>query len=82
MRLEPDVGGSGGGEIAHVGVVGTLAIAETLDQLGDEEIQVRVALAVGVGGQVDRYTVDRGGEVRAVIEIEAAQEILVRFAVA
>ncbi len=82
MRLEPDVGDSGGGEIARVGVVRTLAIAETLDQLGDEEIQVRVALAVGVGGQVDRYTVDRGGEVRAVIEIEAAQEILVRFAVA
>jgi len=82
VRLEPDVGGSGGGEIARVGVVRTLAIAETLDQLGDEEIQVPVALAVGVGGQVDRYTVDRGGEVRAVIEIEAAQEILVRFAVA
>jgi len=37
---------------------------------------------VDVAGHVDGHAVDRGRESRPVVEIEAAQEVLVRFAVA
>jgi len=39
-------------------------------------------MTVGVGGHVHRHAVDRRGEVGPVVEVEAAQEILVGFAVA
>jgi len=37
---------------------------------------------VGVGGHVDGHAVDKGREVGAVVEVEAAQEVLVGLAVA
>jgi hypothetical protein len=37
---------------------------------------------MGVGTHVDRHVVDRDSQIRAVVEIEAAQEILVGLAVA
>ncbi len=70
------------GEIAFVGEIGPLADVDRPDQLGDQEIQIGIALAVRVGAHVDRHAVDRDGEIGAVVEIEAAQEILVGLAVA
>ena len=37
---------------------------------------------MAVGAHVDRHAIDGDGEIRAVVEIEAAQEILVGFAFA
>jgi hypothetical protein len=76
------VGGARGREIALVREVGALAVRDAVDELGDEPVQVAVALAVRVRGHVDGHAVDRGREVGAVVEVEAAQEILVRLAVA
>ena len=53
-----------------------------LDQLRDQEIEVGVSLAVPVGRHVDRHPAGRDGEIGAVVEVEAAQEILVRLAAA
>jgi hypothetical protein len=50
--------------------------------IGNEEIDVGIALAVTMRGHVDRHAVDRDGEIGAVVEVEAAQEILVGFALA
>ena len=70
------------GEIAFVGEVRSLADIDRADQFGDQEIQVGIALPVRMGAHVDRHFVDRDGEIGAVVEIEAAQEILVGLAVA
>src|SRR5882672_10753188 len=69
-----------GGEVAFVGVVRAFAVVDMLDQLGDEEIQVRVTLAVPVARQIERHAVDMDREVGAMVEVEAAQEILIRLA--
>ena len=61
---------------------GPLRTRTERDQLGDQEVDVGIALAVAVGAHVDRHAVDRDGEVGAVVEVEAAQEILVGFALA
>src|SRR6202035_1056374 len=75
--LERDIGGAGGREVALVGVVEPLLVADGVDQLGNQEVEVAVALAMAVGRLVDRDAVDRDAEVRAVVEVEAAQVILV-----
>ena len=72
----------GAAEVAHAGVVGALLVIDLADQLRDDEIEVRVALAVGVGGHVDGHPLEIRGQIGAVIEVEAAQEILVGLAAA
>ncbi|MGC4090801.1 MAG: hypothetical protein QM756_23595 [Polyangiaceae bacterium] len=71
----------GGREIPVLGGIGPLLVLDALHQLGNEEIQVQVAVAVAVGGQVDGHAVDGDGKVGAVVQVEAPQEILVGFAV-
>ena len=80
--IEVDVGRAGAGEIALVGIVGTLFVINPLNQFGDQEVDVRVALPVGVAARVYWHTRDVGGEVCAVVQVEAAQEILVGLAFA
>ncbi len=72
-----DVHGAGRGEIALARPVGALADGHVLDELGDQEVEVGIALAVGVGAHVDRHAVEPDREVGAVVEVEAAQKILV-----
>jgi len=63
---------AGGGEIAFVGVVRALLEVQIADQLGDQEVEIGVALAMSVRRQVDRHAIDLGRQVRAVIEVESA----------
>jgi hypothetical protein len=71
-----------GREVAVLGEIRPLAVLDLVDQLGNEEIQVGVALAMRVGRHVDRQALHPGGEVGAVVEVVAAQEVLVGLAVA
>ncbi len=75
-----DVDGPGRGEVAFLRVVGALLVLHAGDQLGDEEVVVGVALAVGVGRQVDGRAHHPGREVRAVVDVEAADVVLVGLA--
>src|SRR5207244_1669436 len=77
-----DVGGAGGGEITFRREVRTLVVLDALDELGDEEVEVGVALAVRVRSEVDRDALDRREEVGSVVEVEPAQEVLVRLSCA
>ncbi len=52
------------------------------NELGDQKVDVAVALTVAVRRHVHGQAIHAGGEIRAVVEIEAAQEILVRLTVA
>ena len=77
-----DVGGPGRGEIAAVGEVRSLVVVDALHEFGDQEVDVAIALAVGIGRHVDRDAVDARCEVGAVIEVETAQEVLIGLALA
>ena len=77
-----DMRRAGRREIALLGKIRPLAEGDPVDQLGDQEIEIGVALAVGMGSHVDRHAADVGREIGAVVEVEAAQEILVGLTVA
>ena len=77
-RCRAQVRAAGTAEVAHIGVIGPLLVGQRIDRLGDDEIQVSVALAVGA--HIHRHAVDIGGKIGAVVQIEAAQEVLVRLA--
>ena len=53
---------------------------ERVYQFRNDEIEIGVTLTVAVRRHIDRHTVDPGSEIRAVVEIEAAQKILVSLA--
>ena len=74
------MGGARRCEIAILRVVNSFLIIHALHQFRDEDIEVRITLSVTMGWQVERHLVQARGEIRAMIEIEAPQEILVRFA--
>ena len=71
-----------GGEIAFVGEIRPLAHVDGADRFRHQPVQVRIALAMGMGAHVDRHVVDPDRHVGAVVEIIAAQKILVGFALA
>ena len=73
---------AGGGEVAFIGEVGSFADIERIDRLRHQPVQIGIALAMRVGAHVDRHVVDIDREIGAVVEIIAAQKILVGFAVA
>jgi hypothetical protein len=73
---------TGGREVAFRRKVRTLPICEAAHDLGDHEVGIGIALPVPVRAHVDGHAVDADREVRAVVDIEAADEILVGFAFA
>ena len=74
--------GSDRTEIADRGIIGALSVVEAADHLGDDEIEIGIALAVGIGWAIDRHVVDEIGEINAVIEILSTQQKLVGLALA
>ena len=72
-------GGAGGGKISDIGIVGPLPEVDIVNEFGNNPIQVHIALAVGMRGEIDRDTVDKTGEIRAMVEIETAQKVLIGF---
>ena len=72
----------GRAKVADVGVIRTFLVIHPLHQFRDDGVHVRVPFAVRVRRQVQRHIVQENGEIRAVVEIEAAKKILVGFAAA
>ena len=79
---QADMHGARRGEVAFVGEIRAFADVDGADQFGNQEIEIGVALAVAVRAHVDGHAVDRDRQIGAVIEIHAAQKILVGLAVA
>src|SRR5262249_27931891 len=69
-------------EVAELRMEYAELVIEMIDQLGNQEIQIGVALPVAVRRQVDRHAFDARLKVGAVIEIEPAHEILIRLSFA
>ena len=74
--------GAGSAEVADLGVVRPLAVFQVIHQFGHQKVQVGIALAVGMGGHVDGQAIHLQGQVGAVVQIEAAQEVLIALAFA
>src|SRR5262249_37590342 len=70
---------AGGGKIPDIRIVRPLPEGDIINELWNDPIQIHIALAVGMGGEIDGYAIDKTGEIRAMIEIEAAQKILIGF---
>ncbi len=71
---------AGIGEVAGVGEVWAFADIQTADGFRHQPVQIGVTLAVGMGRQIDRHVVDEDRQVGAVIEVVAAQIILIGLA--
>ncbi len=74
LGLEANV--AGGIEVTLICVVRTFAEVDTLNRFRDNEVEVGVALAVGVAGHVDGHSVYAQCYVGTVVDIKAAQENL------
>ena len=69
-------------EIPDRRVIGPLGVVEPVGELRDDEVQVRIALAMGVGRTVDRHVVEEVGDVGAVVQVESPRQVLVGLALA
>jgi hypothetical protein len=76
--VEPElvVGASRDSEVALLARVRSLEDADGVNELRDDEVRVRVAVAVVVARVVDGDTVDRELEILTLVRVEAAQEDL------
>ena len=72
--------GAGGVEVAVLRKVRTFQDVDGLHGLGDEKVQIRVALAVSVASQVDGQAVDEDRQVGAVVGVEPADQVLLGLA--
>ena len=69
-----------GAEITFVGEIRSFANGDRVNRFRHQPVQVRISLPMGMGAQIDRHVVDPDRHVGAVVEIVAAQKILVGFA--
>ena len=78
---QPQARHPGRAEVALIGKVGPLFVADAVHQLGNEPVQIAVAMAMRVRGHVHRHAVHIGGEVGAMVQVKAAQKVLVGLAI-
>ena len=77
-----DIRGTRRRKITFIGKVGPFLELDAAHQLRDEKAQVRIAMRVCAGRRVHGHTGDHHRKVGAVIQIEAAQVVLIRLALA
>ena len=70
------------GKIAMFGRKRAFAVTHPGDDFGDQDIEIGITLTMTVARHVDRNPVDPDAEVRAMVEVEAAQKILIGLAAA
>jgi hypothetical protein len=75
-----EVDGPGHVEVSQFGVIRSLEDVDARERLRDDEVQVRVPLAMRVAPQVDGQTIGEEGDVGAVVVVEPAQKILLGLA--
>ena len=81
-QAELVVGAAGDGVVSLPRIVRALEHAQTLDELGNDEMRVGVAVAVEVSALVDGDAADREFDVLSLARVEAAHEDLLGVALA
>ena len=69
-------------KVAFIGKVRAFFVVDAFDQLGDKPVQIAVALPMRMRGHVHGHAVYEAGEIGAVVQVKAAQEILIGLAIA
>ena len=69
-------------KISFVGEVRSLLELHATHELGNEKADVRITVRMRTRRRIDRNPGDHGREVGSVIQVEAAQVVLIRFALA
>src|SRR5687767_11222613 len=77
-----DIDRTGSREITIFGKVWPLAELQTADQFRYQEVRVRIAMPMCVCRKIDGDSRYRRRKIRAVIEVEAPQVVLIRLAFA
>ena len=52
---------------------------DSFNRLRDDEVEVRVALSMRVGSQVDRHPIEEETDVRPMVCVEASEKVLIGF---
>ena len=68
-----------GGKIADIRIVRPLPEGDIVNELRDDPVEVHIALAVGMGGEIHGDAIHKAGEIRAMVQIETTQKILIGF---
>ena len=76
LEAELVVGAAGHREVALTRIEGTLHHAKRLDELGDDEVRVRIAVAMQVAALVDGDAADGELDVLPLARVEPAEEDL------
>src|SRR5258708_12199004 len=71
-----DVGGAGGGKVAFLGEIRALLVRNPRHQLGEEEVDVGIALPVRVRRQVNGHLYYSVKEITSMITTKTASTIL------
>ena len=71
-----------GRKVTHIRVIGSFAERHIVDELRNDKIQVHIALAMAVCGEIHWHTIDARRKIGAMVQVKAAQEILIGFACA
>jgi hypothetical protein len=74
-----DIGSTGGDKVAVLRIIRAFCVIQLLNQLGNQEIEIGVTLAVGMGGKINWHPIKVLRKIGPVIEVKTSQEILVRF---
>jgi hypothetical protein len=77
-----DADRSGGGEVTILDRIWPFMKVEPSGEFGDQPVDIGPPLTVAMAALVDEHSVDGGAEIGAMIEVKAAQIILVGLALA
>jgi hypothetical protein len=75
-----EVDGACGGEVAELDDVGPLEHFDPRHRLRDEEVEIGVALAMRVRAEIHGEAIDGERDVRAVVRVESAEQVLLGLA--
>src|SRR6266403_3408259 len=76
---EVQTGGAGGRKIPDIRIVRPLPEGHIVHELRNDPIEIHIALAMGVRGEIDGDAINPRGEIGTMIQIKTAQEILIGF---
>src|SRR5689334_7060431 len=81
-RKQVKLGAACTAEVTDLRMVDAKLVIDVVDELGDEKVQIGVALPVAMRRHVEWHALEPGLEVRSVVEVEPANEVLIRLSIA
>ena len=77
-----DVHGSGGREVAEMRKIGPFVYFHSIDSFRDQPMKIGIPLAMGMADDINGNAINKNGEIRAMVGVEAAEKDLISLAAA